>query len=275
MTEQTVDISAFENSEIPFIELMANIVPLVIDDVYYARLCEDLSRVNNFDIDYLGYVDIAYVDYHWGDILGCLTNHDHGNLLNRLILLTFCQPNDFTFKTNYTNGYDYKQYGYKFEVGDHYADESIRRWFNDEFGDFFDENDDFLNEYIDISAEVLVFKNKSIGRKIKKLYRNNLAMRTLFNELGYTLKNGRFVLTCWIDSEAYDPVYGSFNITEIVESVKAVRKILKIKNVHRNLENLAFSLERITDVSGYEWSDLGLLMDKIMNLNQTKKEIIL
>lgn len=280
--KELADIIDLQLSDIPFISLMASVVPIIKDDIYYLRMCEDLQQTDNFDMEFLANVDITLVTNHWGDILGCLSHKDRGNSLTRMLLLTFCDPNDFTFLNCWINGYDYKHEGIDLTVGERHVDGYIKEWFCEEMGPCRKDSEDdeapgdlYDDENTEMASEVLLFKNKSLGRKIRKLYAKNPIVRSLFQELGYNLVNGQFVTVYWLNLECYDPYYGEYTVIDLIEGVEEMRKELRLEPAERDLTDLTSSLNELRNEAYKENSNMSMFINRLMNLYHTEREIIL
>ena len=281
--KDTPDLSELRESEIPIVKLMANIVP-ILDDIYYIRMCEDIQKIEKigFDYEYLASVDISFVTNHWNDFFECLSHSDQGNSLSRLLFLTFCKERDFTFLTCFTNGYDYKRYGINLAVGERHVDGYIKSWFYKELGlcnsDHNPSDDcdfEYGNEHIEMGAEVLIIKNKSVGRKLRKYYSSNEIIRKFFNELGYFMVNGQFVTVYWINLEYYDPLDGEYEISTLVDGVGEIRRELGTKQKNRNLENLVMLLSDMQNCFYEDTDYMAVIIGGLINIKNTEREIIL
>ena len=83
------------------------------------------------------------------------------------------------------------------------------------------------------------FRNKSVGRKIRKAYAKDDRVRRMFNELNYFMVNGEFVFLAQYNVEmaGYN---GFFDMDKIYLGLRSLRKDW-FKNAVKNQRSLSFN----------------------------------
>lgn len=98
--------------------------------------------------------------------------------------------------------------------------------------------DDYSAEMEHFIVSYIKFRNKSVGRKIRKAYAKDDRVKSMLNELNYYMVNGEFVFLAQYNVEmaGYD---GFFDMDKIYFGLNALRKDW-FKNTSKNQSSLSF-----------------------------------
>lgn len=268
------NLDNFLESESIVIELFAEILPIIKDNNIRYELQK--SVCDNADTlgDLLDFgCDLIVVNEHWLDIFNTLTGNVNNALL-AMVLLTFLDFNDFRFIGDTYNLKEFRN-STKIDVmlKNKKLNQFANKWFNDEWGLALNEE---IDEYCDIYlyADMIIFKNKSVGRKIRKLYNSNKLIRNMFEELGYFMVKGDLILVAWIDRESYNSTYCQYNQYEILLGMNELRKAFNVNNPEYCTNNFLRSLYKIEHYDEVS-SSIDNLLYEICKAHVSKKEVIL
>ncbi|WP_286154374.1 hypothetical protein [Thomasclavelia cocleata] len=268
------DLDTFLESESIVIELIAEILPIIKD----SNIRYELQKSVCDNADTLGELldfgcDLTVVNEHWLDIFNTLPGNINNALL-AIVLLTFLDFDDFSFIGDTYNLKEFKN-NTKIDVmlKNKKLNQFANKWFNDEWDLALNEETD---EYCDIYlyADMIIFKNKSAGRKIRKLYNSNRLIRNMFEELGYFMVKGDFIFVAWIDRESYNSNYYQYNQYEILLGMNELRKVFNVNNPEYCTNNFLRSLYKIEHYDEVS-SSIDNLLYEICKAHVSKKEVIL
>lgn len=248
----TMSNNEYEDCEYDLIAFIRFIHENTCDDEILSSVEKALTKDFDWFIDLFeyGFNEELYMnDIHLGDLL----DEVYANALVTLLLSTVTSA--FSFKVYhedmaidmlldngrmYRDGYkisDFTPYDYNRRI-DHFINNFIIKNMEDYVSE-----DDIIDDY---SAEMehfivsyIKFRNKSVGRKIRKAYAKDDRVRRMFNELNYFMVNGEFVFLAQYNVEmaGYN---GFFDMDKIYLGLRSLRKDW-FKNAVKNQRSLSFN----------------------------------
>ncbi|WP_288060052.1 hypothetical protein [Thomasclavelia cocleata] len=267
------NLDNFLESESIVIELIAEILPIIKDN----NMRYELQKSVCDNADTLGELldfgcDLIVVNEHWLDIFNTLPGNVNNALL-AIVLLTFLDFNDFSFIGDTYNLKEFKN-SKKIDVmlKNKKLNQFANKWFNDEWSLELNEIDEYCNIYL--YADMIIFKNKSAGRKIRKLYNSNKLIRNMFEELGYLMVKGDLIFVAWVDRECYNSNHCQYNQYEILLGMNELRKVFNVNNPEYCTNNFLRSLYKIEHYDEVS-SSIDNLLYEICKAHVSKKEVIL
>lgn len=225
---------------------------------------------------------------HLDDLFGCSFLELLFSTLDKNINidLNFTMIDDLLTPMHKTNQGDYiykiKDYK-KIELN-----KKIDSWLNKNILNFLyaisggEEIDDYDASVHEIHIAIVSFKNKSIGRKVRKYYLNNFYIHDAFDELGIEMINGVFVVTGAHNIEIdYDE---QLDIYRIIKGFLELKRLLADKEDNKIDTKLQRKFKQLNDLlleerSSYYLSRVPFVSLIIRSIENTiyppKKEVIL
>lgn len=261
----------YDDCDYDLIAFLKFIHEYTCDDEILSSVEKSLTKDFDWFIDLFeyGFNEELYMnDIHLGDLL----DEAYDNALVTLLLSTVTSA--FSFKvyhedmaidmlldngqSMYRDNYrirDFTPYDSNRKI-DYFINNFIIKNMEDYVSD-----DDIIDDY---SAEMehfvvsyIKFKNKSVGRKIRKAYVKDDRVRYMFNELNYYMVNGELIFLAQYNAEmaGYN---GFFDMDKIYFGLNAVRKdwfMNTSKNkmslsLYRNIETLKQSMDDYCNAGG-------------------------
>lgn len=242
-----------QNDVIDFLKIICQHIYSKKDYTVFCDILAGLDEDHFLEIkDYL-FLNLEMPNYHLDDVfyvyketLNLYTHH-----LATLIFSTIMDTDDFDAAYLSFNLYDYYQETKLKTVLaiNRYVDDefniALERAFEDTQSDS-GKYDEYFLENMVFSAGVLRFKNKGIGRRLKKLYRKNILIRGLFDVLGFEFKNGHFYFWNYMFIDGFDPSCYEQYVNDVYSGFYELKKQFNNNNkvnplpaaVERNLEEI-------------------------------------
>lgn len=190
-----------------------------------------------YELNEVWFDDMYMNDIHLGDCLELA----YDNNLVQMVFSTFMQERDFDIEYDDIDVYQLFEgeidedksidqfMGFELQ---HKIDKFTNNWIEQELSHYIGPEDTIDDYFLEMSRVIfmhITFRNKSLARKLRKVYSQNVYMREMFENLNIFMMNGEFITLMMYNAET--GLYGDYiDIEKVYTGVEEIRESLGISN---------------------------------------------
>lgn len=273
----------------PLVQALATSLLFTNNEIVRVRTIEDIHS-NYEDLAEIGYMDLDTVLSHYIDYF---TNYKATNIVNQMILDCIFMPHEYELLGDCTvlgelldMSDDKHHFRVRFDKKYRVLENQVINFINDNSTGY--EVDELLSRASELDKtsevyemfsttavyyEMIAFKNKSVARKFRKLYKKSKAFRDLLEAMGFCYKQGYFWTGVMYDLESYTP-WEMYDTGMLIKSVLELRKELGYIHSH-SLDSVTDAFDHMIRVNDGESYRIRQFMDSLLNTYVSKEEVIL